>query len=49
MDHLIFRQATREEISRTLAMQSDIFSGEQGIPSDNIDTFMAKGPIFLVC
>ncbi|WP_295764261.1 GNAT family N-acetyltransferase [uncultured Oscillibacter sp.] len=30
---------------RIIAMQADVFSGEQGIPSEDIDAFMAKGPI----
>ena len=42
MDKYIFRRAAREEMPRILAMQADVFSGEQGIPADDIDTFMAK-------
>ncbi len=45
MDNLIFRQATKDEIPRILAMQADVFNGEQGIPADDIDTFLAKKPI----
>ena len=45
MDNLIFRQATKDEIPRILAMQEDVFHGEQGIPAGDIDTFLAKKPI----
>ena len=45
MDNFIFRQATKDEIPRILAMQADVFHGEQGIPADDIDTFLAKKPI----
>lgn len=45
VDNLIFRRATQDEMPRILAMQEDVFSGEQGIPADDIDTFMAKKPI----
>ncbi len=45
MDDLIFRQARKDEMPRILAMQADIFHGEQGIPADDIDTFLAKKPI----
>ena len=45
MDNLIFRKATDDEIPRILAMQSDVFHDEQGIPDDDIDTFMMKKPI----
>ena len=44
MENVIFRRATDEEIPRIIQMQSDVFSGEQGIPSDDIDTFMEKEP-----
>ena len=42
---LTFRRAEKSEMPRILAMQSDVFSGEQGIPADDIDTFMAKEPV----
>ena len=45
MENFNFRRATDEEMSRIIKMQSDIFSGEQGIPTDDIDTFMLKSPI----
>lgn len=45
MSNLVFRRAREEEMQRIIAMQSDVFSGEQGIPSDDIDSFMAKQPI----
>ena len=45
MDKYIFRRAAREEMPRILAMQANVFSGEQGIPADDIDTFMAKKPL----
>ncbi len=45
MADMIFRKAKKEELSRILAMQADVFSGEQGIPNDDIDTFLAKEPI----
>lgn len=30
---------------RIIAMQADVFSGEQGIPSEDVDAFMAKEPV----
>lgn len=45
MNTMIFRQARKEELPRIIAMQSDVFHGEQGIPADDIDTFLAKKPI----
>ena len=30
---------------RIMAMQADVFSGEQGIPSEDVDAFMAKEPV----
>lgn len=45
MNKYIFRRATHEEMPRILAMQVDVFSGEQGIPADDIDAFMAKKPL----
>ncbi len=45
MNNIIFRRALKEEMPRIIAMQSDVFNGEQGIPSDDIDTFMAKKPL----
>lgn len=45
METLTFRRARPEELPRILAMQADVFSGEQGIPSDDIDAFLAKEPI----
>ena len=44
MDY-IFRRAAREEMPRIIAMQADIFCTEQGIPADDIDTFMARDPL----
>ncbi len=45
MENMIFRRARKDEMPRIIAMQADVFGGEQGIPSDDIDTFMAKDPI----
>ena len=45
MENMVFGRACKEEMPRIIAMQADIFSGEQGIPSEDIDAFMAKGPI----
>lgn len=45
MEHMIFRRVHKDEIPRIIAMQTDIFHKEQGIPSDDIDTFMARKPI----
>ena len=45
MDDFIFRHATADETPHILAMQRDIFSGEQGIPGDMNDAFLAKNPI----
>lgn len=30
---------------RIIAMQADVFSGEQGIPCEDVDAFMAKEPV----
>lgn len=45
MGEMIFRRAHADEMPRILKMQTDVFSGEQGIPCGDIDTFMAKQPI----
>ena len=45
MENIIFRRAHREEMPRIMAMQADVFSGEQGIPSEDVDAFMAKDPV----
>ena len=45
MENMVFRRAYREEMPRIIAMQADVFSGEQGIPSADVDAFMAKEPI----
>ena len=42
MENVVFRRATVEEMPRVIQMQSDVFSGEQGIPSDALDVFMEK-------
>ena len=44
-DDIVIRRALPEELGRILAMQSDVFSGEQGIPCDDIDSFLKKQPI----
>lgn len=45
MENVVFRRATVEEMPRIIQMQSDVFSGEQGIPSEELDVFMEKSPI----
>ena len=45
MENMVFRRAYREEMPRIMAMQADVFSGEQGIPSEDVDAFMAKDPV----
>ncbi len=45
MDDLIFRQATSDEVQCILAMQTAVFHGEQGIPDDETEAFLAKKPI----
>lgn len=45
MDNVIFRRATEEELPCILAMQREVFGGEQGIPIDEIDTFTEKDPV----
>lgn len=45
MEGMIFRRARQEELPRILRMQTDVFSGEQGIPCDDIDTFLQKKPL----
>lgn len=36
MDEIKFRRASAEELPRIIAMETDIFSGEQGIPGDDV-------------
>ena len=45
MQNMVFRRALDHEMSRIIAMQTDVFNGEQSIPSEDIGTFMAKKPI----
>lgn len=45
MENMVFRRACEEEMPRIIAMQADVFSGEQGIPAEDIDAFMAKEPV----
>ena len=44
MNRFIFRQATAAEMPCIIAMQREIFSGEQGIPEEMIDVFMEMDP-----
>lgn len=39
---LVFRKAHEEEISRIIAMQEDVFGGEQGIPRNEVGTYMQR-------
>ena len=41
---LIFRKADSEEIPQIIAMQTEVFSGEQGIPEEMIDSFLMNRP-----
>ena len=41
---LIFRKADSEEIPQIIAMQTEVFSGEQGIPEEMIDSFLLCRP-----
>ena len=41
---LIFRKADSGEIPRIIAMQTEIFSGEQGIPEEMIGSFLLSRP-----
>ena len=45
IEKMTFRRATKYEMPRILAMQSDVFSGEQGIPCDDVDKFLAEKPL----
>lgn len=45
MNDLVFRRADEEELSQIIAMQTEIFCGEQGIPEELIGTFLANEPI----
>lgn len=45
IDNMQFRRATAEEMPRIIALQADVFSGEQGIPRGDVDTFVEKNPI----
>lgn len=46
MENMVFRRAYKEELPKIIAMQTDIFTSEQGIPSEDIDVFMEKKPIY---
>lgn len=45
MDDLVFRRAGKTDLPHILAMQADIFHGEQGIPNDDVGAFLQKRPI----
>ena len=45
MDDLVFRRAGKTDLPHILAMQADIFHGEQGIPDDDVGAFLQKRPI----
>ncbi len=45
MDDLVFRRATEEEIPQIIALQTEIFSGEQDIPEELIDSFLSSRPV----
>ena len=44
MDDLNIRKATAEEIPQIIAIQTEIFCGEQDIPEELIDTFLSNCP-----
>ena len=46
MENLIFKRALKSEMPRIIAMESDIFSREQGLPCDDVEEFMGRDPIF---
>ena len=45
MDELIIRQAAKTEYPRILAIQTEVFCGEQDIPAEIIGSFLSNGPI----
>ena len=49
MDDLVFRRAGKTDLPHILAMQADIFHGEQGIPDDDVGAFLQKRPIPKEC
>ena len=44
-DDLSIRRATEEEIPQIIALQREIFCGEQDIPAELIETFLSDRPI----
>ena len=44
MDDLMIRRATEEEIPQIIDIQTEIFSGEQNIPAEIIDSFLSNRP-----
>ena len=45
MDDLTIRRANDEEIPQIITIQTEIFSGEQNIPAEIIDSFLSNRPI----
>ena len=45
MDRFIIRRANMDERAEVLALASEVFTREQGIPADDIDAFLKKEPI----
>ena len=44
MNDLIFRRAKEDEIPQIIALQTEVFSGEQDIPEEMIDSFLSSRP-----
>ena len=45
MDTIIYRRATKEEYTKIIILQSNIFHIEQGIPEDDVAEFLERNPI----
>lgn len=45
MENIVFRRALPAEVPQIIAMQSDIFQSEQGIPGDDVAAFLEREPI----
>lgn len=44
MEQLIIRHPSQAELPAVIALENRVFHGEQGIPLDDLDTFLAKKP-----
>lgn len=45
MNEVIYRRAHDNELAQIITLQSNIFHAEQGIPEDDVETFLTRSPI----